>query len=203
MTVHPPLPVAMVCAGLLTFVPTAAAAMEPNDPRASTEGLDSDAARARIGFDTSLGTVFDPRSTGIGFALRLRTGVQLGRLVAISIQSTTFVLTNAQSLFPEGLGALLEHGAMLHLTPVDALDLGIGAALDFGQTRSRTADGKDAPAVDRLMFALTARIALHVGRTNPATGRRVAFTFGACPHLVFAPTGAVLVVTLGPGAEWY
>ncbi len=155
-----------------------------------------------MGFDTSAGPLFGTGGAGTTFALRLRAGVQAGRYVALAIQSTTFFIADEGRVLSSGVGVLLEHAAMLHVTPVNALDLGIGAAVDVGTPRGSAGSGTD-ESRDRLMFALTARVAANIGRTNPATGKRVAFTFGVCPHLVFAPAGAVLVLTAGPGAEWF
>jgi hypothetical protein len=201
-------PFAIVCAalaGAVSSAPTVAGAVEPNIAGMPEERSYSDEVRLRIGFDTSAGTLLGGGDIGYGFALRIRTGVQMGRYFAITVQNTTFVLVDPSRVhFPSEVGVLLEHGMMFHVTPIDAVDLGIGASLDFAQTRSAFApDGTEAAPADGLMFALTARVALNLGKTNPATGRRVAFTFGVQPHIVFAPLGPAVVVTAGPGAEWY
>lgn len=201
-------PFAIVCAalaGAVSSAPSVAGAVEPTVAGMSEVPPYSEEARFRVGFDTSPGALLGGRGIGVGLALRFRSGVQMGRYFAVAVQSTTFVLVDPpQTLIPGSLGALLEHGIIFLVTPLDAVDLGIGASLDFARTRSPIApDGTEAAPADRLMFALTARVALNLGRTNPATGRRVAFTFGVQPHIVFAPLGPAVVVTAGPGAEWY
>jgi hypothetical protein len=170
-------------------------AIGPADEDRSWIGL-ATPVRVRFGFDTSAGAAWASGGSGPSIAFRFRAGAQFGRYVGVTVQTAAWVVADSSSaLVADAVGEMFEQGMLLHYLPTDFLDIGVGPALDL--TLSRSA------AKDHLVPALDARLALNIGKTNPTTRRRVAFTIAACPHVAFTPTEPILIVTVGPGAEWY